>query len=103
MIKLKNWWKRFTYVEPSTQITTKEIKKEKEPDWVIRHTAKAKVFAETHKAGTRVIAESKDKTWKEGEIIGEHDWALFSFFFIVKFDDGEIIKQEERKVSKIRQ
>lgn len=76
---------------------TPPVKKE-EPEWVDRHKTKAKVYAETHKAGTRVIAESKSGVWKEGSIIGEHDWALFSFFFTVKFNDGEVIKQEERKV-----
>lgn len=79
----------------------KEVEKPKEEEWVTRHKNKAKVYAETHKAGTRVAAESKNGTWKEGQIIGEHDWALFTFFFTVKFDDGEIIKQEERKVTKL--
>lgn len=79
----------------------KEKKKPKEEEWVTRHLAKAKVYAETHKKGTRVAAESKDKTWKEGVIIGEHDWALFTFYFVVKFDDGEIIKQHEGKVTKL--
>ena len=69
----------------------KEVEKPKEEEWVTRHKNKARVYAETHKAGTRVAAESKNGTWKEGEIIGEHDWALFTFFFTVKFDDGEII------------
>lgn len=79
----------------------KEEVKEEEPEWAIRHKKKARVYAETHKAGTRVVAESKNGTWKEGQIIGQHDWRLFTFYFVVKFDDGEIIKQEENKVSKI--
>lgn len=79
----------------------KEAETPKEEEWVTRHKAKAIAYAETHKAGTRVAAESKNGTWKEGQIIGESDWALFSFYFTVKFDDGEIIKQEERKVTKL--
>lgn len=45
----------------------------REEEWVTRHKNKAKAYAETHKSGTRVSAESKDGTWKVGEIIGEHD------------------------------
>jgi hypothetical protein len=80
---------------------SKKEEPQKEEGWVTRHKNKAKQYAESHKAGTRVAAQSKDGTWKEGVIIGEHDWALFTFFFVVKFDDGEIIKQEERKVTRL--
>ncbi len=73
----------------------------KEEDWVIRHKARSKRYDITHKKGTRVVAENKNGIWKEGQIIGDHDWSLFTFFFVVKFDDGEIIKQEESKVSLI--
>lgn len=59
------------------------------------------IYQVTHKAGTKVVAESKDGTWKEGMIIGKLDWQLFTFFFTIKFNDGEIIKQEEGKVTKI--
>ena len=72
---------------------------EPEAEWVGRHKQKAVAFAKTHKKGTRVVAQNKSGVWKAGEIIGEHDWALMSFYFMVKFDDGEIIKQEERKVN----
>ena len=72
---------------------SKKEEPQKEEGWVTRHKNKAKQYAESHKAGTRVAAQSKDGTWKEGVIIGEHDWALFTFFFVVKFDDGEIIKE----------
>lgn len=61
----------------------------------------ARVYAITHKAGTEVVAENKNGEWKKGTIIGDHDWALFTFFFTIQFSDGEIIKQEERKVTKI--
>lgn len=73
----------------------------KKEEWVQRHRNMAKKYSETHKAGTRVVAESKNGTWKKGEIIGNHDWELFTFFFTIEFDDGEIIKQEETKVTKI--
>lgn len=78
-------------------------KKEELPqeEWVERHKRRSREYSVTHKHGTRVVAESKNGDWKEGNIIGEHDWALFTFFFTIKFDDGEIIKQEERKVTKI--
>lgn len=66
-----------------------------------RHKRRSREYSVTHKDGTRVVAESKNGDWKEGKVIGEHDWALFTFFFTIKFDDGEIIKQEERKVTKI--
>lgn len=73
----------------------------KQDEWVDRHKAKAKEYADTHRSGTPVVAESKDGTWKHGKIIGEHDWALFTFYFTVKFEDGEILKVEERKVTKL--
>lgn len=62
---------------------------------------KAEEYSKTHRAGARVTAQSKDGSWKEGVVVGEHDWHLFTFFFTIKFDDGEFIKQEERKVTKI--
>jgi len=75
------------------------VKEEETP--FTRAIKKARAYEISHKKGTRVVAESKNGTWKEGQIIGEHDWKLFTFFFTIKFDDGEIIKQEESKVSKI--
>lgn len=67
-----------------------------------RARRKAHIYAQTHKAGTTVVAESKDGSWKDGVIIGEHDWALFTFFFTIRFNDGEIIKQEETKVTVVK-
>ena len=60
-----------------------------------RARQKGQSYAKTHKAGTPVVAQSKDGSWKDGVIIGEHDWSLFTFFFTIRFNDGEIIKQEE--------
>jgi hypothetical protein len=79
----------------------KELEKPQKEEWVTKHLEKAKNYAETHKKGTRVVAQSNSGVWKEGVIIGEHDWALFTFYFLVKFDDGEILKLEDRKVSKL--
>ncbi len=79
----------------------KEPQEVKEPEWVTRHIKRADQYKITHKPGTRVVAESKNGAWKEGQIIGDHDWRLFTFFFTIKFDDGEIIKQEEGKVTKV--
>jgi hypothetical protein len=67
-----------------------------------RARRKAGIYAQTHKAGTPVVAQSKDGSWKDGVIIGEHDWALFTFFFTIRFNDGEIIKQEETKVTVVK-
>lgn len=75
------------------------IKEEETP--FTRAIEKSRAYEVSHKKGTRVVAQSKDGTWKEGEIIGEPDWQLFTFFFTIKFNDGEIIKQEENKVTKI--
>ncbi len=66
-----------------------------------RHKKRADRYAETHKPGTRVAAENKHGIWKEGVVIGEHDWCLFTFFFTVKFDDGEIHKVEDSKITVI--
>ena len=75
--------------------------KEKEETPFDRALKKAKQYDVSHKKGTKVVAASKDGTWKKGKIIGEHDWALFTFFFTIQFEDGEIIKQEESKVTKL--
>ena len=78
------------------------IKKEpKEEDWVIRHKAQAKIYAVSHKAGTKVIAKNRSGVWKEGEIIGEHDWELWHFFFTIKFNDGEYCKVQASNVTKV--
>lgn len=74
----------------------KEIKKTEDP--FDRAIKKSKAYAETHKQGTRVSAMNNNGDWKEGEIIGEPDWTLFTFYFNVKFDNGETIKQSESKV-----
>ena len=82
-----------------------KIKKEKEensePEWYKRHINQAKVYRETHKAGTKVIAKNKSGVWKEGEIIGEHDWELWHFFFTIKFNDGEFCKVQASDVTKV--
>lgn len=84
------WWNRSK--EEKTTVPDGPFKRARE---------KADQYAISHKAGTRVAAENKAGIWKEGQIIGEHDWALFTFFFTVKFDDGEICKLEERKVTRL--
>lgn len=81
--------------------TRKLTEEPKQDDWVERHKKRSREYSVSHKDGTRVAAENKDGVWKEGKIIGEHDWELFIFFFTVKFDDGEIIKQEAQKITKL--
>ena len=76
-------------------------KKDEEPEWVERHKKQARVYAETHKAGTKVIAKNKSGIWKEGEIIGEHYWELWHFFFTIKFNDGEICRIQANDVTKV--
>ena len=75
--------------------------KEEEPEWVGRHKEQARVYRETHKEGTKVIAENKSGVWKKGEIIGQHHWELWHFYFTVKFNDGEIYRVSENKVTKL--
>lgn len=79
----------------------KSAKKEEEPEWVERHKKRARGYAETHKAGTKVIAKNKNGIWKEGEIIGEHYWELWHFFFTIKFNDGEICRAQASNVTKV--
>lgn len=80
---------------------SKSAKEEEEPEWVERHKKRAIAYAETHKAGTKVIAKNKNGIWKEGEIIGEHYWELWHFFFTIKFNDGEICRVQASNVTKV--
>ena len=70
-----------------------------EQEWVQRHKIKAQHYSETHLPGTKVVAENKNGEWKKGKIIGNPDWILFACYSTIQFDDGEIYKQEESKIT----
>lgn len=52
----------------------------------------AKALCEKFKNGTRVYGKKEDGKWYKATSLGYQDWRLFTTYFLVKFDDGDIIE-----------
>jgi|LakMenEpi03Aug12_release.lakeMendotaPanAssembly.Ray.scaffolds.fasta_scaffold20377_22 hypothetical protein len=61
------------------------------PEQKSRALIKAERLQKEFEEGVRVYAKKKDGLWYKGTSLGYHDWRLYTTFFLVKFDDDEIL------------
>ena len=66
-----------------------------------RALLKAERLAKEFKEGTRVYAKKEDGNWYKGTSLGYHDWGLYTTFFLVEFEDGDILSLPSEDIQKI--